>query len=250
MSTSSKTPRGDGAKLETLATLSITPMIECLTDGVWHVQHAFTVNGMPLTSRMTVVRLSDGSLWLHSPVPMRPPLRDAVQALGPARHIVAPSKAHHLFAADAAAAFPGARLYGAPGLAAKRPDLAGLHELPMGAGAPWADDLEVRVFEGIPYANETVWFHRPSRTLIVTDLLQWWRGDLALAARCYARLTGVRTRLGVPWTVRLLVRDREAARRSAAALLDWPFDRLVTAHNVVLDTDVRRQVGEALACWR
>ena len=110
------------------------------------------------------------------------------------------------------------------------------------------EDMEM-LFEGIPFANETVWWHRRSGTLIVTDLLQWWQGDMSLPARLYARLTGVRHRLGVPTTVRLLVRQREDVRRSARRILDWSFERVITAHNAVIDTDARQQVEQALSCW-
>jgi hypothetical protein len=127
--------------------------------------------------------------------------------------------------------------------------VARLRELPMGADAPWSDELACLLFEGIPYANETVWLHHRSRTLIVTDLLQWWQGDMALSARFYARLTGVRRGLAVPKTVRLLVRDREAARRSAKRILDWPFERVIVAHNAVVEHAARQQVEQALACW-
>lgn len=224
-------------------------MIPRLADGLWHVQHAFTVNRLPLTTRMTLVRLDDGGLWLHSPVPLSPAQQAAVEALGAVRHIVAPSKTHHLFLADCARAFPDAVLHGAPGLMQKRPDVAGLRELSLDGGGPWAGRLEGLLFEGIPFANETLWFHHRTRTLVITDLLQWWQGDMALSARLYANLTGVRQGLAVPRTVRLLVRDREAARRSARRILDWPFERVIVAHDAVVDSDARRQVERALSCW-
>lgn len=224
-------------------------MIPRLADGLWHVQHKFKVNGLPLTTRMTLVRLADGGLWLHSPVPLSPAQQAEIEEIGPVRHIVAPSKTHHLFVTDCARAFPIAQLHGAPGLASKRPDVKGLHELPMADGGPWAGELEGLLFEGIPFANETLWFHHRTRTLIVTDLLQWWQGEMALSARLYARLTGVRRGLAVPTTVRLLVRDREAAKRSARRILDWPFERVIVAHNAVVESDARRQVEQAMACW-
>lgn len=224
-------------------------MIPRLADGLWHVPHTFKVNGLPVTTHMTVARLADGGLWLHSPVPLSSGQQAAIEALGPVRHIVAPSKTHHLFLADCARAFPAATLHGAPGLPAKRPDVAGLRELSMQAGGPWAGELEGLLFEGIPFANETLWFHHRTRTLIVTDLLQWWPGSIALPARLYARLTGVRQQLAVPRTVRLLVRDHEAARRSARRILDWPFERVTVAHHAVVERDARQQVERALSCW-
>ena len=108
-------------------------------------------------------------------------------------------------------------------------------------------DLEHLAFEGIPAGNESVWFHRPSATLIVTDLLQWMAGDLPWSTRAYATLTGVRRQLAVPLTVRALVRDRRAAARSAERVLRWPFERVVMAHNQVVDTEAYAQVERAFA---
>ncbi len=224
-------------------------MIEALAHQLWHVQHAFTVNRLPISSRMTVVRLADGGLWLHSPVPLRPEQREALLQLGPVRFIVAPSKAHHLFLLQCAQAFPEAQLFGAPGLRQKRPDIETLNDLPSPTQAPWTGELQSFVFDGIPAANETVWFHTPSATLIVTDLLQWWQGPLPLSTRLYATLTGVRRRLGVPLTVQSLVRDRRAVQRSARQIMQWPFERVVTAHNAVVDVHAHEVVRRALQRW-
>ena len=226
--------------------------LEPLATHLWHATHAFKANGLPITTRMTVVRLPENKLLIHSPIPMPPGsgvLRQ-VQALGSVAFIVAPNKMHHLFLGPCAAAFPDAVVCGPQGLANKRPDLAArLHELPPGNLPAWLPDLEHLAFQGIPAGNESVWFHRPSATLIVTDLLQWMAGDLPWPTRAYATLTGVRRRLAVPWTVRALVRDRAAAARGAEQLLRWPFTRVVMAHNQVVETDAHAQVERALAVW-
>ena len=47
------------------------------------------VFSLPFTTRMTVIRLPDGGLWLHSPTPLDDGLRAAIDALGPVAHIVA-----------------------------------------------------------------------------------------------------------------------------------------------------------------
>lgn len=43
---------------------------------------------------MAVVKLSDGSLWVHSPVELDVPLREALAELGPVSHIVSPNYEH------------------------------------------------------------------------------------------------------------------------------------------------------------
>ncbi|WP_298209815.1 DUF4336 domain-containing protein [Acidovorax sp.] len=227
-------------------------MLHPLDTHLWHATHAFKANGLPITTRMTVVRLPGQKLLIHSPIPMPPgsELLQQVQALGTVAFIVAPNRMHHLFLAPCVTAFPGATVYGPKGLGRERPDLAAtLRELPATDVPEWLPELEHFAFEGIPAGSESVWFHRPSATLIVTDLLQWMEGNLPWSTRTYATLTGVRHRLAVPWTVRALVRDRAAAARSAERLLRWPFARVVMAHNTVIDTDAHMQVVRALAVF-
>ena len=79
--------------------------------------------GIEMGTRMAVLRTGAG-LLVHSPIAPGGGLAEAVAALGPVRWIVAPNRFHHLWAGEFAAAFPEAELFLAPGLAAKRPDLA------------------------------------------------------------------------------------------------------------------------------
>ena len=230
-------------------TCTIRAMLQPIDDNLWHAVHAFTANGLPITTRMTVVRLPGRQLLVHSPVPPSDGLRRQLDSLGSVAFIVAPNKMHHLFLAPFAATYPGAAVHGPHGLPKKRQDLGAMKELPAGDVPGWLPELEHFAFEGIPAGNESVWFHRPSATLIVTDLLQWMQGDLPWTTRAYATLTGVRQGLAVPRTVRALVRDRAAARRSAARLLRWPFTRVVMAHNAILDTEAHAQVARALAVF-
>jgi len=222
-------------------------MLQAIAPNVWHAQYQFVVNGVHVSSRMTVIRLSGDRLWLHSPIPLTPALRSAVEALGNITYLVAPSKVHHLFIGDWAAAYPQAVLFGAPGLPAKRPDLRDMRLLSPAGEPEWMEELGQMLFEGIPFANEFVWFHWPSRSLILTDLCQWWQGELALASRLYAKVTGVRKELAVPRTVRLITRDRQAARASAAKILQWPVERVIVAHNSIVEQDARAALARALA---
>jgi hypothetical protein len=114
----------------------------------------------------------------------------------------------------------------------------------------WSYDLEEVFFDGIPLGNETVWFHKPSRTLILTDLCQWWQGDLGFAAKVYARLTGVRKRLAVPRTIRMIVKNRQAAEASAQKILQWPFERVVVAHNSIVEENAYEAVKLAFTCFQ
>lgn len=222
-------------------------MLQAIAPNLWHLQHGFSALGIGITSRMTVVRFADGRLWLHSPVPLSAPVREQLDALGQVAFIVAPNKVHHLFAGAAARAYPGARLYGAPGLAEKRPGLRNMATLAPSADPEWADELDQVFAAGFPYANETVFYHKASRTVIMTDLCQWWTGELNFPARLYAHATGVRARLEVPRTIRAAVRDPKAFADSARSILAWPFERLIVAHDAIIDNGAHAAVERAFA---
>ena len=220
------------------------PMLIEVTHNVWHAQHAFSVSGVPSTSRMTVIRLDDGALWVHSPIPVGDAMLAQLSAIGPVGYVIAPSKTHHLFVNDFMVHFPRAEVFGAPGLAEKRPDIRNLHSL-LQEPTPWASEIDGLVFDGIPFANESVWFHRASRTLILTDLCQWWQGNLPWQAKLWSFLMGIRSELNVGRNVRLLVRDKRAAHNSAQTILRWPFNRVIVAHNCIVEHHAHEAVAHA-----
>ncbi|GAF96346.1 unnamed protein product, partial [marine sediment metagenome] len=128
--------------------------------------------GIPYPTRMAVVRLSDGSAWVWSPVALTDGLYESVNAIGPVKHIVSPNKIHHLFLAEWAKRWPEARVYAPPGLAKRRPNLrfdAELGDLPDPA---WAADIDQVIFRGSFAMEEVAFFHFASRTAIVCDLIQ------------------------------------------------------------------------------
>jgi hypothetical protein len=222
-------------------------MLIQIAPNLWHMERGFTAAGLPVSSRMTVVRFKDGRLWLHSPVRFDEAVAEQLRGLGEVAWIVAPNRAHHLFAKHAQRMFPQAALYGAPGLAAKRPDLPGLIELGDTAPPEWQHELDQVCIRGMPFVNEVVWFHKASSTLIMTDVLQCWCGDLDWKTAAYARLTGVRAHLDVPRTVRLTTRDKPLAAASARLILQWPFTRVITAHNSIVELEAHALVARAFS---
>lgn len=207
-----------------------------LAEDLWVVERPLRFAGLALGARMTVVRLQDGGLFLHSPVALDDELRAALLRLGPPRHAVAPNRFHHLFIGDYRRAFPDLCLYAAPGLAARRPDLVLDAELSDAAPAAWAGQLDQTVFLGMPAVNEVVFNHRASRSLLTCDLAFNVGPEAPLGTRLALRLIGGYGRLGPTLFERFLVRDRAAARGSLARVLAWDFDRVVVAHGAVLES--------------
>ena len=166
--------------------MSARAALRPLAEELWVVERPQTFYGLPVGTRMTVVRLPGERLLLHSPVALDPELRAQLDALGQVRFAVAPNRVHHLYAGDVAKAYPGTRLWVAPGLERKRPDLR--FEALLGDEAPeeWRGELDQAFFRGRPYENEVAFFHRRSRTLLLCDLAFNFRESTAAPTRVSA----------------------------------------------------------------
>lgn len=188
--------------------------------------------GFHFPTRMAVIRLTGGALFVWSPLPLTDELRTAVEALGEVRDLVAPNSLHHLFLGEWKAAYPMATLYAAPGLRPRRKDLAFDADLEDAPPPEWAGEIDQVVVRGNLITTEVVFFHRPSGTVIFTDLIQqfspgWFTGWRAIVARLDL-MTAPRPE--VPRKFRNAFVGRRAARDAVRRILAWPADRVLMAH--------------------
>jgi hypothetical protein len=214
------------------------PLYE-LARNLWVAERPQRFYGLEVGTRMSVVRLARGDLLLHSPVALDAALRGALDAIGRVRFVVAPNRVHHLYAGDVARAYPEVRLWVAPGLERKRPDLAFVGVLGDEAPAEWQGEVDQTFFRGRPYENEVVFLHRASRTLLLCDLAFNFGPRSPAPTRWLMKLLRSYGRFGPSRLDPLLIRDRAAARRSLERILAWDFDRVVVAHGEVLESGGR-----------
>jgi hypothetical protein len=225
----------------------MTLMLIPITDDLWHVP--FTVKlpiGMKMPARMTIVRLRDRRLLLHSPAPIDRALAAELSQLGDIAYLIAPNTQHQLFLPAAADAFPDARVFAAEGVAAKQPSLRIDGVLGNDAPADYRDEIEQVLIEGAPALNEVAFFHRASRTLIASDLVFNVVEPPNLMARLVLTLVGARGRLAQSRAWRFMARDRAAVTASFERILSWDFTRLVPAHGEIVEANARAALAMAL----
>jgi Domain of unknown function (DUF4336) len=226
-----------------------TMQLTCaVPNAIWHVQQPLKFGPISLTTRMTVVRLRDRSLWVHSPISPTRELNEELQKLGTVRYVVAPNKSHHLFFLAFLNAHPSAQGFIAPGLELKRPDLSRFPHLPR--EAPWASELQGYFIEGLPILNETVWFHTASGTLVITDLLFCFGETNRGISAWVSRLLGVYGTLGMSRTMKLLIKDKKALARSVRPLLELPIQTVMVAHDQIIDRQAVAKLAQAFAWLR
>jgi hypothetical protein len=222
-------------------------LVELVRDRIWHVQAPVSFAGVGMKTRMSVVRLADGKLWIHSPIGPGPALRQTLHQLGDVAYVCAPNRFHYLFAEEFMASYPQASLFVAPGLPKKRPALRYIRVLANEPEPEWDGDLDQLLFEGMPNLNEVVWLHRKSKTLILTDLCSYFKEDAAAVTRLLVRMLGVYRTFGMSRTMRLMVKDRNKARASRDRILNWDFERVIVAHEHIVTRNGKDAVADALA---
>lgn len=221
-------------------------MLQRFTEEVWTTAGpTVSVAGFDYPTRMIVIRLSDGTLFVWSPTALVKGLKTAVDQLGSVRHIVAPNTLHHLFIEEWHSAYPEAEIHAVPELRAKRPNLKWGSDLDDIPAAAWSNDIDQVVVHGSWITTEVVFFHRPSRTAIFTDLIQqfepgWFRGWRGLVARLDL-LTAPRPT--VPRKFRIAFSDRSRARDALQRIMAWPTEAVLMAHG----TPVRRGGRDVIA---
>jgi hypothetical protein len=220
-------------------------MLQAIDDGLWLVASTQPLGpGLVFPNRMTVMGLGDGALLLYSPVPLAEDDAQAIEALGEVRHLVAPSTFHHLHLGAAKVRFPKATTYGPRGLERK---CAAPLDVLLGPGerCDLAPGVRGFVLGGMPKLNEIAFVHRPSRTLVVCDLVFNMTSPGALM-RLVVWLSGVGARFGVSRLLASHVKDRAAFAASMSAILDEGFERVVMCHGDVVASGGRALLRDAL----
>ncbi len=205
--------------------------------------------GFPYPTRMAVARLSDGGVWVWSPVALTDELASSVEEIGPVRHIVSPNKIHHLFLGEWAERWPSARLYAPPGLARKKPEVHFDADLGDEPDPAWAADIDQVIFRGSLAMDEVVFFHRASCTTIICDLIQrhaqekmsGWKGQLMKLDS----LVGEQGSTPREWRASFL--RRGPARAARRKVLGWRASRLLIAHGDCAQTGATEIIRKALS---
>jgi hypothetical protein len=213
----------------------------------------FTVAGvrmpMPFTTRMTVVRLGNGDLFLHSPIAFDDKLSVELQALGTVRHLVSPNQWHYAHIGEWQKAFPGAITWASPGVRrrarARHVDVQFARDLPAAAPEEWRDEIDQTVVPGGIF-KEFVFFHLASRTLVLTDTIMNLELDkVDQPWRTVTKLSGMYHPHGqIFFGMRLpLWFQRRRAKTAFKKIQSWHPERIVLSHGRCFDGNADEVVG-------
>ena len=221
--------------------------LESVAEGVWQVERQVVFPlGMRMPLRATLLSMGDGSLMVHSPVELGDELHAEIASLGSVGAIVAPNTFHHTFVEGWVERHPEAELFAAPGLEARQVEIPAATELTDEPPAMWRETIDHRVIRGGEMFSEVVFFHRPSDSLVVTDLAfngppgeSWWE---RVAWRLFGIPSGFGASRNIRWSFLRKVDDLEGRLRR---VLEWPFERVCVGHGPTLEQDARATFAAA-----
>jgi len=211
--------------------------LEAIGADIWLAEGEIVdFHGFPYPTRSVIVRLPDGVLWVWSPVALTEKLADAVAQLGIPRHLVSPNKIHHLYLQDWKARWPQAQLWGPESTLRKRRDLTFEPALDSEPPADWQGVFDMVRVRGSIFMDEMVFYHAPSRTVILADLSEnfsdhflkrHWKGWQRRGAKFWGIVEG-KGYAPLEWRWSFL--NRSPLRTAKRKILSWPAEKVVMAH--------------------
>jgi len=229
----------------------MTELAEFVPGRIWLHEYPIRYAGTRFLARMTVLRLNSEKLLIHSPSAIDDSLHTEISGLGEVSYLVAPGTFHYLYIEQAQARYPDAQTYICPGIEKKRPEIRFDWILGNRAPAGWAGELEQVLVHGTRFLSEVAMFDRPSRTLLLVDLIEnigdqtpgtdwalrvWWK----LIMRMWNRAAPApEYQLG--WGAKKVV------GAALSRILDWDFERVVIAHGDLIEHDAKEILCAAWA---
>ncbi|HKP57211.1 MAG TPA: DUF4336 domain-containing protein [Polyangiales bacterium] len=218
--------------------------------GLWTFHQQRSVMGVEIGTRMTVVRLSDGTLLVHSPIRLTPTLEQKLASLGRVEHVLAPNLDHYLFAEAFKQRYPAARFYAAPGVAPKLPTVRFDAELRFGQAAPLGDGLAQAWFRSNHQLQELVLLHRATRTLITSDLAFHIQAADGLLSKLMLKLNDSYQTFGPSRVCRSHITEPGMARPDVDAILALDPERAIVAHGEILRAGAAAAIERGYAWLR
>lgn len=187
------------------------------------------IRKMPLMSlpvRSTFVPLQAGHVLIAPGAGLS---LDEIKSLGSVTDLIAPNLLHCGGIMRANSVFPEARKWGVPGAKNSKPEILWTDEL-VEAKWPYADELPMVALQGIPKVNEVVFFHRESKSLIVTDLCFNLVHAKGFGAWLILSLFGTYQKFAISKLFLRSVTDREAFKDSLGRVLAFDFENIILSH--------------------
>lgn len=229
--------------------------MEQIGENIWAREGSMRIMGTNLRLRTTVIKLQSGQLWVYSPTELTNDFRQDLSELGDVAFIIGPANGHNLWLDQWQHAYPNAKLYVSAGIP-KKVRLRQYTLLDNSPYSPWPDDLQRQFIAGAPFFSETVFLHRPSRSLLVCDLVQNHCDEQSTSfARFIQRFIlqpiGFKDIcLAPPLRRGFAIKDKTQLISALKTIQSWDFDRIIVTHGDIIEDNAGETFDQLCALIR
>ncbi|KAK7683522.1 hypothetical protein QCA50_013356 [Cerrena zonata] len=222
----------------------ITPEVTIFSSPFTRFFGLFAIGG-----RSTAIKLTSGLLWIVASTPFTAETKDAIDKMGTVGYILAANVDHHFFLSQWKRAYPAAVMIGVDGLEAKKKEdwrFDGLY------GVDWEDtkygfedEIQSCYFSGFA-KKDVAWFHLPSKTLIVADLVfNLPANEQHSQSKTPPKLPFFFPKFdpysqGLQRFLWAQGKNTEAMQRNAKTVAFWDFERIIPCHGDVIEKDAKK----------
>lgn len=225
-------------------------MLKQIDRHLWVAEQPLKFLGLEVGTKMTVIKLSNGSLVVISPIEIDSEIQRHLGNMGTVRYIIAPNLFHYLYLAQAQQIYPQAQTIAPPGLAAKQPDLK-IDRVFTQDSIEFDSELEFVRFEGfrvfmppkVQIINEIVFYHPVSKTLIITDSAFNFDRSFPFVTQLAARVLGSYGELKPYLLDKIASQDKEKLKQSIDKILAWDFQRVIMAHGTIVEHKAKARLS-------
>lgn len=228
------------------------PTLQEFAENIYFTEYPISFAGCRFNARMTVIRMSDGKLLLHSPCDIDDALKREIQELGQVSMIVAPGNYHYLHVLQCKEVFPDAQVYLSLGLDKKQPKLMKLPGAKVLYDKDVLDrDIQHVFLSGNRVINEIVFYHVPSKTLVLTDSIEYIGDDSRADTNWFLRAWWVIMRMwnkpkpAPEYQMGWWCKNKQESRGIMQQILSWDFERVIIAHGQNITNDSKTVVRQA-----
>ena len=208
-----------------------------IADNLWLLRYPLSILGTEHGRNVTAIRLPSGKLIIHSMAPFPAADVAALRTLGEPAWLLESMLLHDTYAKEGHELFPTLPFLGPPGFS----EVVKFPTQPLlPAPAEWQGVVDVFPIEGAPMLKEHAVLHRPSRTLIVADLVFNFPANESGWNRFFHRhIAGFKRYPGMSRVFKLCIKDRSSFSASMEHILSQDFDRLIVGHGDVVETNAK-----------
>lgn len=212
-----------------------------LDKNLWVNETPFRLFGADFGNRMTVIRLENGELLIHSPTKLDRSVVKEISGLGKVSHIVTPNNFHGLFAEECCNEFKGARYFSA------KDDAKGASSIEDLAVEIQSLGVEIIRLEGADKVNEYAFVHNATSSLILTDIAFNIPPNVSLWSKVFFSLNGALAKFGPSRLMKSMITDQQALKGSIDKILLRDIERIIVSHGDIVESEARETLKAAFS---